>query len=402
MSSHLDASSTAEPEVVELDDSTDDEGPFDDFQPNKTILLPRDLQAPLGPLELPPVLRRFLEPSRQPPQPRPPPPAEHATSEPIWRRLTKADLLRGDSEARDTIQDVVKGLISHGRLSEGANAALQKLSDEFVRGMLTEEFARECSKAGVPVCHGAEAEKAGHIRLLFHVYAIPHALLAKYAPTWALFMRMAEEEGLGSRAVIQEMVSNSKAAVLLPHCDPHAKHQAKPGSQCEAMVSLPCSEAAQQFVIATSKKTVPTIDARFGSRGHGVKANFQDLDPGKLNITREPREVLAVDDRVLGGHATFNGLPLLHTGNPTKQGSPTVRPTPDPRAQNRLGSHPPQPCIGCQVTILLRSGHDVETTTELVWHGTPCPDLPASPPPPTPSSPTNPSTNLSCHIAVKF
>ena len=121
------------------------------------------------------MLREFLEGDRAPP----PPPAEHATSEPIWRRLTKADLLRGDSEARDTIQDVVKGLISHGRLSEGANAALQTLSDEFVRGMLTEEFARECSKAGVPVCHGAEAEKAGHIRLLFHVYAIPHALLAK-------------------------------------------------------------------------------------------------------------------------------------------------------------------------------------------------------------------------------
>lgn len=50
--------------------------------------------------------------------------------------------------------------------------------------------------------------------------------------------------------------------------------------------------------------------------------------------------------------------------------------------------------------MLLRSCHDVETTTTLVWHAH-CPHgLPRRPA--NPANPTNPSTNLSCHIAVKL
>ena len=333
MSSYHDSSSTGEREVAVLDDSTDDEAPFE-VQTNMASLLQRSQafrNVPSLPHRKPADMRRPLD--EYSPLPPPPPPPR-----PAMRPLTPADL-RGDSSSTgerevvvlddskepDTIEHAVKGLVSHGRFSEGADAALHKLSNEFVRGMLTEEFARECSKAGVPVHQGAEAEKAGHIRLLFDVFAMPRPLLAKYAPTWDLFRRTAEEEGLGSRIVIQEMVSSTKAAVLLPHCDPHAADEAKSG-QSEAMVSLPCSKTGQQFVIGTSKKTVPTTEARFGSLGHGVKAKFQDIDPGQLEITRQPSDVLVVDDRVLGGHATCKGHPLLHTGNPAKQGSPTVRP----------------------------------------------------------------------------
>ena len=141
MSTYLDASSTAEPEVVVLDDHTDDGAPFDDFQTNKTILLPRAVQAPIGPLEVPPVLLRFLEPSRQPPQPRPPPPAEHATSKPM-RRLTHADLLPEKDATAQKVQtwdDASASWVytkSDGNYGEAMLHALNDLRDGVRKGPL--------------------------------------------------------------------------------------------------------------------------------------------------------------------------------------------------------------------------------------------------------------------------
>ena len=165
----------------------------------------------------------------------------------------------------DKIADAVRNLVSLDRLSESAEAAIQLLSDQFARRMTTEAFAVDCSNAGVPIHLGAEAHKAG-VRLLFDVFAMTRELLTRHAPYWNVFLREAEQTGLGNRAVVQAMVASSKAAVLLSHCDPHAGNEKVSQTNCEAMISLPCGPGTQQFLVGTASATIPNLWRRASAR----------------------------------------------------------------------------------------------------------------------------------------
>ena len=170
-----------------------------------------------------------------------------------------------------------RGLVAQATLDGGCATVLTSLSNEFVGSLLAVDFASTAAAAGFPFRQGKEAAEKGQVRMIVDMSAMPLTLVQKFAPAMASFLREWHGKVPSQDLAVQVMCSVQAAPCLELHADPGQRRCASPGQRSEVLLTLPCSNGAQSFVMGTTAD-LPTGQHLFTDKtGHANKAQLKGL-----------------------------------------------------------------------------------------------------------------------------